>query len=336
MILNADEGPLVSIIMTTRNAEKFLQATLDSIISQSYRHWELIVVNNQSTDKTFAILNNYATKDARIKVFTNPGVPEIIPGLQYGFSQSSGSFITRMDSDDLMTPNKLKILVNLLLENGPGHVVTGCVRHFSDEKVLQGFRRYDAWINRVMRSGSHYREIYRECVIPSSCWMVHRQDFMQCGAFGQMVYPEDYNLCFRFYSGNMKIVASNEVLHLWREHTGRISKTDDRYKDQLYYDLKLSFFVKLDLDKNANLIVWGAGKKGKKLATKLQRMGLSFGWVCNNEKKIGHNIYGTLINHPELLIKPGARQVLVAVSAREKDDIDDFLLRHQIWHRWFC
>lgn len=327
---------LVSIVMTTRNASRFIQATLDSIIAQSYPHWELVVVNNQSTDDTLAILKENALRDSRISVHTNPGLAEVIPGLQYGFSQCKGGFITRMDSDDLMTSNKLECLVKLLKENGPGYVATGCIEHFSDHEVLEGFRKYDSWLNGVMNSAGHYREIYRECVVPSSCWMVRRQDFIKCGGFGRMAYPEDYDLCFRFYHQSMKIVASKEILHLWREHPDRISKTDSRYEDQLYYDLKLHYFRKLDWDSNAHLVVWGAGKKGKKLAIKLSELGLDFTWVCNNKKKIGHRIYGTLLNSQEILEQPLQWQVLVAVSAKEKDDITDFLNRIKIWYRWFC
>ena len=327
---------LVSIIMTTRNASKYIQATLDSVIAQSYPHWELIAVNNQSTDHTLDLLKAYAAEDNRIKVHTNPGLAEIIPGLQYGFAQSRGELITRMDSDDLMPPRKLEIMVALLKQSGTGHLATGCIRHFSDGEVQDGFRRYDAWLNQVMESACHYQEIYRECVVPSSCWMVHRKDFIHCGGFGNMVYPEDYDLCFRFYAAGMKIAASPETLHLWREHPDRISKTDSRYKDQLYYDLKLHYFLKLDWDKNANLVVWGAGRKGKKLASKLLSMEISFTWVCDNKKKIGHNIYNTLLHGPEKLEQRSHWQVLIAVSAGNKDEITRFLQERQIWFRWFC
>ena len=329
-------GPLISIIMTTRNGVRFLQATLDSIIAQSYRNWELLAVNNQSGDHTLALLKKYADKDARIKVHNNPGIAEIIPGLQYGFAQSCGIFITRMDSDDLMPPHKLESLITLLIQKGTGHLATGCIKHFSDGDVQGGFRRYDAWLNRLMVSSNHYREIYRECVIPSSCWLVHRQDFLRCGGFGSMVYPEDYDLCFRFYSQGIKIVACHEILHLWREHPDRISRTDSRYEDQLYYDLKLHYFFKLDWDSHAKLVVWGAGKKGKKLAIKLRNLGLDFTWICNNYKKIGHAIYNIPVYGPEILDSSGPWQILIAVSAREKEHIGNFLDKKKIWYRWFC
>ena len=336
MNLKPVPNTLVSIIMTARNAERFIRPTLDSIIGQSYQCWELIVVNNQSTDQTLAILKEYAIQDDRIKVYTNPGLAEVILGLRYAFSQSRGDFITRMDSDDLMPPHKLRSLVTSLKEKGAGYLATGRIAHFSDQEVQGGFRRYDAWLNQLMASSDHYREIYRECVIPSCCWMVYRQDFLKCGGFGGMTYPEDYDLCFRFYYQGMKIIASKETLHLWREHPDRISRTDSRYKDQLYYDLKLHYFLKLDWDSNASLVVWGAGKKGKKLALKLQGIGLRFTWICNNKNKIGHHIYNTLLHGPEKLKEPVEWQVLIAVSAEEKGDISFFLDSKKIWYRWFC
>lgn len=328
--------PRVSIIMTSRNAAVFIRETIEAIISQTFKEWELIFVNNQSTDNSLSLMKAYAKQDRRIKVYTNPGLAEIIPGLQYGFSKSSGALITRMDSDDIMPPDKLKIMEATMAHKGPGFIASGCIKHFSDTDLGDGFKKYDIWLNQLMVTNSNYREIYRECVIPSSCWMVYRNDFIRCGGFGRLVYPEDYDLCFRFYSKGLKIVGSSEILHLWRDHPARVSRTDKRYKDQLYYDLKLYYFKWLDWKKNTNLVLWGAGKKGKKLALKLAEQGFSFRWVCNNDNKTGHTIYGVKLEPIANLLPAEPVQVLIAVSAKEKDAIGDFLIRHNKPFFWFC
>ncbi len=322
--------------MTCRNAAPYLHETLAAIGAQTYPNWELIICNNQSTDKSLTIINDFKVKDKRIAVYTNPGLAEIIPGLQYAFSKSRGQIITRMDADDIMPEAKLETMVETLLSYGPGHVSTGCVRHFSAQELGEGFKKYDKWLNGLMAEGNNFNDIYRECVIPSSCWMVFREDFIEAGGFGRRIYPEDYDLCFRFYWNKLKVLGSRKVLHLWRDHPNRISRTDKRYEDQLYYDLKLYYFEKLDRDPQKQLVVWGAGKKGKKLAAKLKERSIPFRWICNNNKKIGHNIYGVLMESVDQLVQITNAQVLIAVSAKEKNSIHSHLRGKSIKHYWFC
>lgn len=322
--------------MTTRNAARYLRQTIDSIINQTYQNWELIITNNQSTDDTHSILHQYRQQEKRIKVFHNDGNAEIIDGLQQAFSKSSGNIITRMDSDDLMPPDKLEKLVSKLLQNGEGHIVTGKIRHFSDDVLMEGFIRYDEWLNKLIDEETSFSQIYKECVIPSSCWMVFRTDFIKCGAFGRKIYPEDYDLCFRFYEQGLRLKPVKEVMHLWRDHPLRISRTDVRYEDQLYYDLKLYYFLRNDYIPGRPLVLWGAGNKGKKLARKLITLNVPFHWICNNENKIGHKIYNVELLPIHFIQQKEFYTILLAVSSRDPEDLHQIVNRssHQFW--WFC
>lgn len=97
---------LVSILIPNYNKAEFLSKTLDSILSQEYPHWECIVVDDQSTDGSFEILEKYAEKDQRIKVLRRPD--HLPKGANFcrnhAFSLSQGEFIQWFDSDDLMYP----------------------------------------------------------------------------------------------------------------------------------------------------------------------------------------------------------------------------------------
>src|SRR5690606_10347489 len=132
------------------------------------------------------------------KVFKNLG-NGIIDALKLGFKNSSGHFITRMDSDDVMAPNKLQRMCQDLLTHGKGHLALGLVSYFCEGELGEGYQNYEKWLNTLTRSGTNYTDIYKECVIPSPCWMVHRDDLMACGSFESTTYPEDYDLAFRFY-----------------------------------------------------------------------------------------------------------------------------------------
>ena len=112
--------------MPVRNACPYLEDCLKSIIDQSYTNWELIAVNDHSNDQSPDVLYKYSLLDHRIQYKENPG-KGIIDALTFGYTLSSGHFITRMDADDLMSIDKLAELKSILVNSGLGHLSTGKV-----------------------------------------------------------------------------------------------------------------------------------------------------------------------------------------------------------------
>jgi len=304
---------LVSIVMPVKNTEQYVEACVDSIISQNYKHWELIAVDDHSDDHCLSILTKYAAQDHRIKVFQNKG-QGIIPALQTAYQQTSGTFITRMDSDDLMPVHKISALVSLLKQYGNGYVSTGMVRYFSDDVLMEGYQKYQDWLNDLAITGTHYEEIYRECVIPSPCWMMYKTDFEVIGAFRSDRYPEDYDLCFQMRNHQIKPISAAEVLHLWRDYPARTSRVDAHYSDHRFLDLKIYHYLQYEYDSQRPLILWGAGKKAKEIAKLIDSQSVTFEWMCNNKRKIGHNIYGHTILSSEILSKFSNPQIIIAVA----------------------
>lgn len=303
----------VSIIIPFKNTADFLPECLDSIVNQTYIDWEVLAVNDHSTDTSLELLSSYSQRDKRIKVFQNNG-NGIIPALQTAFAQSSGGFVTRMDSDDIMEPNRLEVMINSLIEYGKGHVAVGKVKYFSNRGISNGYQRYEEWLNQLTSTGNNFEEIYKECVIPSPCWMTYRADFEKCEGFEPKRYPEDYDLTFRFYEHGFKIIPCKQVLHLWRDYDTRTSRTHEHYAQNYFLDIKLHYFLKLDYDKNRPLVVWGAGFKGKKIAKGLKKQGLDFIWLCDNPKKIGKKIYAKELVHFEALQSLKNPQSIITVA----------------------
>ena len=281
----------ISIIMPVFNAGSFLEECLESIINQSLQTWELVAIDDFSTDNSQEILKRYTKIDKRINCFSN-SEKGIIPALKLAFSKSIHPLITRMDADDIMPLNKLQNLSDKLVELGPKHISTGKVKYFSNQALGNGFLKYEQWINGMVDKNTHFDNIYQECVIPSACWMAFREDLMAINAFDESEYPEDYDLVFRMYRAGYQISSSKEILHLWRDHPTRASRTDDNYSDQNFFHLKVKYFIELEYDKDKTLFLWGAGRKGKNIAKLLIQNDHAFRWVSNNEQKIGKNIYG--------------------------------------------
>ncbi|MFO7811172.1 MAG: glycosyltransferase family 2 protein [Candidatus Delongbacteria bacterium] len=342
--MNNSKKTEISILMPAKNSARFLEKTLDSIIDQTETNWELIAVNDGSTDETSFVFSEYVQKDSRIKLFDNEEGSGIISALKTALIQSRGVYITRMDSDDLMAPHKLETMRKLLKANGPGHVATGMVECFSDDGIKDGYRKYEKWLNGVILSEDLYNEIYKECVIQSSCWMVHRDDLLKTGAFDPEIYPEDYDLCFRFYKHGIKPVVDEKagVLHFWRDHAARVSRNNPEYADQQFFDLKLKYFFELERDKFRELVLWGAGSKGKKLARKIiDKYENSFRWITDNTKKIGESIYGIKVKSTKIISGQGSFQVIIAVSAPEESmeiekKLEESLLQKNKDYYFFC
>ena len=91
----------ISLIMPAKNEEKFIGQAIDAIIKADYENWELIVIDDHSTDRTFDIVSGYAEDEPRIKVYKNEGNGKIV-GLNYGFRLSKGEFIKCIDADDIL------------------------------------------------------------------------------------------------------------------------------------------------------------------------------------------------------------------------------------------
>lgn len=307
------QQPLVSIIIPFKNTEGFLDDCLKSIIKQTYKNWELIIVDDHSADNSYNIVSNYSKKDSRIRLFRNSG-NGIIEALKLAFSVSEGQLITRMDSDDIMRPEKIEVLAINLLKYGKKHVAIGLVNYFSKYGIKSGYKSYETWLNKLTKSGNNYSEIYKECVIPSPCWMVYRSDLIACEAFNLNTYPEDYDLAFRFYKHGYKCIPCNHVLHDWRDYNTRTSRTHKHYAENHFLDLKLNYFLELDFNPNKTLVIWGAGNKGKKVAKTLLSKGITFNWICDNPKKIGKDIYGIILQPFSFLESIKNSQSIITVA----------------------
>lgn len=112
---------LVSIILPVYNAEEYLEECINSILVQTYKKFELIVINDGSTDNSMIIISNF--KDERLKVIDNNH--NFIESLNLGITVANGEFIARMDADDIMLPNRLETQLDFM-ETHPKIDICGC------------------------------------------------------------------------------------------------------------------------------------------------------------------------------------------------------------------
>jgi glycosyltransferase involved in cell wall biosynthesis len=133
-----NKNPLVSIIMTAYNREKFIGEAIESVLNNSYANYELIVVDDLSTDQTVNIVKSYLLKSEKIKFFQNEVNLGDYPNRNRGVSYANGDFICFVDSDDKLLPETIKTLVDLFAEK-PDFNFAMTWQHSKDRFELSGF-----------------------------------------------------------------------------------------------------------------------------------------------------------------------------------------------------
>lgn len=111
---------MVSVITPTFNSQEYIEGTINSVRAQTYSDWEMIVVDDCSTDSTYSILEHYAKVDPRIRVFRQPKNAGAGPARTRALETSSGRFVAYLDADDIWLPEKLERQLNFMLVNGYG------------------------------------------------------------------------------------------------------------------------------------------------------------------------------------------------------------------------
>ncbi len=108
---------LVSIITPMYNSEKYISATIDSVLKQTYKNWEMIIINDGSNDNSKEIVSSYVNLDGRIKVIDIKKNRGVSYARNKGISNSQGSFIAFIDSDDIWNSNKLEKQIEFMITN---------------------------------------------------------------------------------------------------------------------------------------------------------------------------------------------------------------------------
>src|SRR3989338_8491510 len=106
---------LISVIIPVYNGNGFLPAALESILDQTYRNFEVIAIDDGSTDNSYEILKDYAERDSRLRVFRNSKNLNIANTLNRGIKLARGQYIARMDADDIALPHRLAKQLHYLL-----------------------------------------------------------------------------------------------------------------------------------------------------------------------------------------------------------------------------
>jgi glycosyltransferase involved in cell wall biosynthesis len=217
--------PKVSVIIPAYNVEKYICETLDSVLGQTYSDYDVIVVDDGSTDQTASILKQYITKypkKIRLIQKENAGPAK---ARNVGIRASNGEYIAFIDADDLWLPEKLENQVGYFEKQTEqvGMVYTNA-KKFDQQGIWTLPKRYrkekvEGWI---------YKDLLKDNMIPNQSVMVRRSCFDEVGFFEESLdIIEDHDMWIRI-AKKYEIAFLEETLSLYREHSQGRSKATEK------------------------------------------------------------------------------------------------------------
>jgi len=182
--------PLVSVIMPVYNTEQYVWEAIDSILNQTFKEFEFIIVDDWSTDKSYEICEEYTKKDKRIRLYKN----EKNSGIGYTknrlISLTTTNYIATQDSDDISTQNRLKLEYEFLEKHQEYAMVSGNNIIIDEEWKIIWHRTYSDNIRNV---------ILKQSPVSHPTTMIRKDIFEKVWWYSHESYVEDYDLWLRFY-----------------------------------------------------------------------------------------------------------------------------------------
>ena len=312
--------PLISILMPVWNAAATLRAALRSVQGQSFREWELVAVNDGSTDGSLEILDQAAQKDRRIRILTGAHAGHV-EALRSAARLASAPLLARMDADDVMHPRRL-ILQSTRIDSPPHlDVVSSRVRLMG--RTAEGMRAYVEWQNRLLTHEEIAANFFVESPLAHPTVLMRRDLFERAGGYRDPGWAEDYDLFHRMRERGARFEKLPKRLLAWRDGGERLTRTHAMYSGKAFYAAKLHYFKRHPLCRGP-ITLWGAGPIGREWARDLLKAGIEVAHAIDiDPRKVGRTIVGGKVRvvTPEEGLAKRAGLVLGAVGSRGARDL---------------
>lgn len=316
--------PLISIVLPFRNTEQTLDQCLKSIRDQSFRNYQLLAVNDHSSDGSVESVAAWAADDSRIRLLHSPE-RGIVSALNHGLFHATAPVVARMDADDIMHQDRLLRQYEYLSLH-PDLTLLGCgARLFPEEHVQNGYREYMRWQNGCNDPDQIADEIYLESPFAHPSVIFMKDAVISLGGYRQGPFPEDYDLWLRLHQAGHRMAKLPDILLEWREYPDRTSRTDERCSREAFDRLRGAYLAKEPrlVEREKNFVIWGAGRKTRKRCRHLMDYGFKpRAWIDIDPRKIGNIIDGVPVVSPDWLLLQDQRPfVLVYVANHGARDL---------------
>lgn len=233
---------MVSVLLPFHNASRTLDAAMHSIADQSFREWELLLINNASKDGSPSIAQDWFSRDARIRVLEEP-VIGIAHALNTGLKHATSSLIARMDADDIAHPERLARQVAHMDQHPEIGVLGTRTRFETTVEKSSGMAWFVNWQNSILTPHEHYVKRFVDAPLAHPTVMFRRELVEQFGGYDTGPLPEDHELWLRWMHQGVRIAKLPEELLTWHDHAERLSRTHSNYSVDAFFSTKAKWIA---------------------------------------------------------------------------------------------
>jgi len=243
----------VSIIMPVYNEGKLMRDAISSVINQTFKDWELIIVNDASTDSTLKIAREFEKKERRIRVVSHRKNKGRAAALNTGIKKARGKYIAFLDGDDIYLPEKTEKQVKFLEKHRDVDIVYGDMKVLNidgKERIVRSieFKENPKKILLESRKRKDLKEIKPSLLlssdekrfIPGCSVMLRKKVFNKIRFDENLKNSEDYDLWFQMIGKGFKFAKMNFVTYIYRQHQQQKSRDKEKMlKAARYINKKL-------------------------------------------------------------------------------------------------
>lgn len=209
--MDTEPKRLLSVVLPVYNGGEFLRPAVESILAQTWEDFDFIIIDNCSTDASYEILEDYAGKDNRIRLYRNEKNVGFVFSLNRGNHMANSEYVARMDADDISTPDRLEKQMRLLLDNPDIDVVTSWNGQFDTDPEDVQF---------VIKSPATHEELsrvarFRDPISHPAC-IYRRSAVLAVGGYQERGTLEDWLLWASMMQNGSRFACLQEVLYKFR------------------------------------------------------------------------------------------------------------------------
>lgn len=234
---------MVTILLPFHNAAGTLDAAVGSIVQQTHTDWDLLLIDNASSDESTSIAHRWADRDTRIRVLREPGIG-IAHALNTGLKHASGSYIARMDADDVC--HRARLAKQLAyLEAHPEVGVVGTRTTFAstmDER--RGMEAFVRWQNTILTPHDHFIKRFVDAPLAHPTVIFRRELVDHFGGYDTGPLPEDHELWLRWMDAGVRFAKLPDALLTWNDHAERLSRTHANYSVEAFFSTKAKWLAR--------------------------------------------------------------------------------------------
>ncbi len=235
--------PAVSILLPYHNAAATIDDAVASMVEQTYTDWELLLIDNASTDDGTARAQQWAERDPRITLLHEPRIG-IAHALNTALSHARGTTIARMDADDVSHPERLRQQVAYLDAHPDVGVVGTRTTFASSVHESRGMQAFVQWQNALLSPQEHYVKRFVDAPLAHPTVLFRRALVEQHGGYATGPLPEDHELWLRWMDAGVRFAKLPQELLTWNDHAGRLSRTHPHYSVDAFFSTKVQWLAR--------------------------------------------------------------------------------------------